>query len=1811
MSYTLIITEKPSAAKTIANALADGVVERKQEEGAKAVYYRFAMAGKKFVTAPGAKAVYYRFAMAGKKFVTAPAVGHLYTLKAKRGSDYPTFDLEWVPSYSANKFASFTKEYLDNLLSLVSGAKDFIVATDYDTEGEVIAYNILRFVCKREDARRMKFSTMTKEELQESYKKIMKHIDSGQVESGLTRHFLDFYYGVNISKALMSAVKTSGRRFRIMSTGRVQGPSVSYDEDVIIENSSQLKFLKIGEFVDKVIQNANEIKLVGDCEVADVPFICKTYVFNPNTFKTELKPVTQVVRHRINEPLYKVTVESGKTISVTASHSLFALKDGDVKTVETKNLNEGDFLLVPTKLPFISKEIHITDLFKNSSKNIWVDAETKDADFYVILSDFGVKLIRQKRHELKVHANSSLSVWERKKQKARWSIFKNYLNKLKIDENDFLSKGVEKTIPFKFACRVALDEYWSNKEKYRIHGNSRLFMKGIGRGSEWRLFANSIFDENFARLLGYFIAEGSFVGNKALCLDFGPNEMDLANDAVATIEKIFNKKPKIKRKKSSLNLYFGGRIGFALFNAMGVYNKVKKKIIPNVIFNSSENIKLVFLKGLFEGDGYFDRYSGATLSTASKELASAIVYLLVQLGLDSTSIRTKINESALPNQKTKDTKIRILYEIKIQGKRNIEKLIDVIPFRHKKRLLDYLSEKETKTLYGGIPIEALCDITRYYPKIKSWREVVGKGQLNKILTKLKKKGVKLEKLDNLANGDISFLRIKKIEVVEPKVPYVYDLATDGYENFLCGFGGVFAHNTLHMLAKHEKKIKAFKPKPFWQINAAIQIGKQLMDAEYEKDKIWEKDNADKILKKIKGAKTATLKDIAKKLFTQKPPKPYNTTSFLADVYRYFGYSPQQAMSIAEALYQAGLISYPRTSSEKLPPDINYKKIITSLGKQDRYIKDAKFLLAKKELKPEEGKRVDPAHPAIYPTGELPKKMGDLQQKVYDLVVRRFLAVFGDPAKRESQKLSFDINGEIFFIFGKKTVEAGWTTLYGKYAVREEILLPELSIGSDFSVKKIEQMQNETQPPARYSQGSVLKEMEEKNLGTKCLTGDCKVISPDFQDVRLDELWNNSEQFGYEDGVEVRKLNTPTAISLNETVSNIEFKKPQLISRRMIFPGEKLLKIKTRGGELKVTDDHPIYLYDNSKIILDKSRNLSKGDKLFSIISRNKTGKIIADENWFIERKFKIHNKMLVSRFSGNNAAGILLNKLPLRWSSDLAWVLGYFYGDGSYNPPSYNGSHQFYFSTTEKKAVGLLKTRIKRIFGVEPKAYLVKNGRQYKVQCNSAIAMLLADVFPSITKKEIFDIPRDFTGDFLRGFFDADGNVHLRDAGKVKINGKEAMGHAVPRVKITLAKENLIYWIRDILEDLGLHTKVSAGKARLNGKYFNCFTILIGGREIVDRFAWKVGFDVKHKKEILYKGLLSDSLQYKILKTSYDTTIALQKESLDAKTLKNIIGCSSYSMAQALKRLVKLGVIKRKRLSPYSKPANRAIYECIDKDYYFHTLRSVYENIIGEFYAANVEDIEEIDGSDVFVYDISVSPDSPNFITNGAILVHNSTRAGILQTLYNRGYLVNKSIEVTELGMQLSDILEKSVPDIVSEKLTRHFEEECEQVEAGKIKREAVMKEAQQTLIRVCNQFRKKEKSVGEELTKAIIESQEKQSIIGPCPQCGGTLKIHKLWRTGNRFVGCTGYKAGCKFSAPLPRMGNIMRTEKVCEECKTPIIQVSREGARPFRMCVDIRCPTKKEWFDKKKLSVRPKEAKPIVKSAPGKTKQKVKLER
>ncbi len=290
--------------------------------------------------------------------------------------------------------------------------------------------------------------------------------------------------------------------------------------------------------------------------------------------------------------------------------------------------------------------------------------------------------------------------------------------------------------------------------------------------------------------------------------------------------------------------------------------------------------------------------------------------------------------------------------------------------------------------------------------------------------------------------------------------------------------------TLMFLEKRERSIKCFVPTPYWSIRAGVSIGGSVFEVEYEKKVIGIKEEADAIVKACKG-KNGKIEKIEMTEVQQKPPLPFDLGSLQSEAYSIFRYTPMRTSSIAQRLYLDALISYPRTSSQRLPPEIGYEAILKNLAKIREYTKLAGELLAKPELKPTEGKKEDPAHPAIYATGNLPERaLVGAEKNIWNLVVRRFMAVFGEPAMRQVVRVTISINGEKFLLRGKQTLEEGWLRFYKPFTRLEDVPLPPMKEGQRVSVEKVVLEDKFTQPPPRYNPSSLLKKMEEGNIGTK-------------------------------------------------------------------------------------------------------------------------------------------------------------------------------------------------------------------------------------------------------------------------------------------------------------------------------------------------------------------------------------------------------------------------------------------------------------------------------------------------------------------------------------------------------------------------------------------------------------------------------------------------------------------------------------------------------------------------------------------------------
>jgi len=216
-----------------------------------------------------------------------------------------------------------------------------------------------------------------------------------------------------------------------------------------------------------------------------------------------------------------------------------------------------------------------------------------------------------------------------------------------------------------------------------------------------------------------------------------------------------------------------------------------------------------------------------------------------------------------------------------------------------------------------------------------------------------------------------------------------------------------------------------------------------------------------------------------------PPPAFNLGDLQKEASRIYGYSPFKTQSIAEELYLEALISYPRTNSQKLPKTINYAQILNNLSKQ-KYKSLIETLLKETngKLNPVQGKEDDPAHPAIYPTGEVPKKLYGDYLRIYDLIVKRFLSAFSKDALLNKSFVTLrDGLNRKYKAEGLVIIDEGWFKYYSfSYPKTNEI--PVLRKNDKVKIINIDLKTVWPKTNVFLSRPSLLRWMEKVNIGTE-------------------------------------------------------------------------------------------------------------------------------------------------------------------------------------------------------------------------------------------------------------------------------------------------------------------------------------------------------------------------------------------------------------------------------------------------------------------------------------------------------------------------------------------------------------------------------------------------------------------------------------------------------------------------------------------------------------------------------------------------------
>ena len=296
--------------------------------------------------------------------------------------------------------------------------------------------------------------------------------------------------------------------------------------------------------------------------------------------------------------------------------------------------------------------------------------------------------------------------------------------------------------------------------------------------------------------------------------------------------------------------------------------------------------------------------------------------------------------------------------------------------------------------------------------------------------------------------------------------------------------------TLAMIAKREEEIQNFKPKTFYGVQATSNNLKLIWQDSKTKDiKTFEDEKANKVLSSVKN-KDANVIEVDKKYKKRHSPTLYDLTELQRDANKIFGYSAKETLSIMQKLYENyKILTYPRTDSRYITSDIvpTLKDRLRACG-----IGPYKALANKILQNPiktsnsfvDDSKVSD--HHAIIPTEQFVglSSLSDKERKIYDLVVKRFLAVLYPPFEYEETSIKSKIGEEIFIAKGKRVINQGWKEIYENNFEDEDVkdgmleqLLPSINKGDILKVASVTKTTGQTKPPAPFNEGTLLSAME--------------------------------------------------------------------------------------------------------------------------------------------------------------------------------------------------------------------------------------------------------------------------------------------------------------------------------------------------------------------------------------------------------------------------------------------------------------------------------------------------------------------------------------------------------------------------------------------------------------------------------------------------------------------------------------------------------------------------------------------------------------
>jgi len=346
--------------------------------------------------------------------------------------------------------------------------------------------------------------------------------------------------------------------------------------------------------------------------------------------------------------------------------------------------------------------------------------------------------------------------------------------------------------------------------------------------------------------------------------------------------------------------------------------------------------------------------------------------------------------------------------------------------------------------------------------------------------------------------------------------------------------------TLKLLVDREREIRAFDPDDYWELFADLAPAADAgggaegeseapnFEAQYfyeaddgtEAERVWDAATAETVAARLRAAETASVASVRRRTRTDDPPAPFDTTAFISAAGS-LGYSAQRAMSLAEELYTAGYVTYPRTDNTVYPDDLDETELLETFTEIRPFADGAASLLEQSTIEPTTGDEETTDHPPIHPTAEVPDRaeLSDDEWTVYELIVRRFMATCAPAAEWERLRVVTEIDAladELRAADGEETTQPddggaaqadggvtaaaaseplslktngrrlrteGYHAVY-PYSSASESPMPDVSEGETLAVADSRSASKQTQPPRRYGQSRLVEKMKELGVGTK-------------------------------------------------------------------------------------------------------------------------------------------------------------------------------------------------------------------------------------------------------------------------------------------------------------------------------------------------------------------------------------------------------------------------------------------------------------------------------------------------------------------------------------------------------------------------------------------------------------------------------------------------------------------------------------------------------------------------------------------------------